>query len=197
MQNQECQNFRFRFLLLALVLGIGLTFTSCTSQSKEKHLARGEEYLQKRKYTEARIEFQTVVDIDKNSAEAHWGLARAFENLGQFQETISELQQVADLKPENLEAKVKLGSYYLLSEPPQTSETEKVLRDVFARDANFIEGHILKASLLAVKGKPETEVLAALNQAVSLNPNRVETYMSMARYFMRIDKAREAEAGDK
>lgn len=114
MQTPECQNFRFRFLLLAFLLGAGLVLASCGSQSKEKHLARGEEYLQKRKFAEAVMEFRAVADIDKNSAEAHWGLARAFENLGQFYETIGELQKVIDLKPENLEAKVKLGNYYLL-----------------------------------------------------------------------------------
>ncbi len=194
MRIPKCQNFRFRFLLLAFLLAAGLTFTSCSRQSKEKHLARGEEYLRARKYTEAVMEFRTVADIDKNSAEAHWGLARAFENLGQFYETIEELQKVVDLKPENLEAKVKLGNYYLLTEPPQTSEAETILEDVFARDPNFIEGHILKASLSAAQGKPETEILAALDKAVSLDPNRVESYMSLARYFMRTDKAPEAEA---
>ncbi len=192
MRTKECQNFRFRFLLLAFALGVGLA--ACAGQSKEKHLARGEEYLRTRKYAEAVMEFRTVADIDKNSVEAHWGLARAFENLGQFYETIGELRQVIDYAPENLEAKVKLGNYYLLTEPPQTSETEKILDDVFARDANFIEAHILKASLLAALGKPETEVLAALNRAVALDPNRVESYMSAARYFMQLDKAAEAEA---
>ncbi|HXG83358.1 MAG TPA: tetratricopeptide repeat protein [Pyrinomonadaceae bacterium] len=193
MRIPECQNFRFKFLLLAFLLGVGLTFMSCSSQSKEKHLARGEEYLQKRKYTEAVMEFRAVADIDKNSAEAHWGLARAFENLGQFYETIGELQQVIDLKPENLEAKIKLGNYYLLTEPPQTFETEKILEDVFARDANFIEAHILKASLFAAQKKSEKEVLDVLNHAVALDPNRVETYMSLARYFMQTDNAADAE----
>jgi Tfp pilus assembly protein PilF len=193
MKHRECQSFYFRFLPLAVLLGCGFVFTSCSSQSKEKHLTRGEEYLQKRKFQEAMMEFRAASDIDKLSPEAHWGLARAYENLGQFYETIEELRQVTELNPENLEAKTKLGNYFLPTAPPQTDETAKILDDIFARDANFIEGHILKASLFAAQKKSEKEVLAVLNHAVSLNPNRTETYLSLARYFMKLDKAGEAE----
>lgn len=193
MQTPECQSFRSTFLVLALLLGAVLFFAACGSQSKEKHLARGEEYLQKRKFAEAAMEFRAVADIDKNSAEAHWGLARTFENLGQFYETVAELRHVVDLKPENLEAKVKLGNYHLLTEPPQTLEAESILADVFARDPNFIEAHILKASLLTTQKKPEKEILAVLDRAVALDPNRVETYISLARYFMQTNKAVDAE----
>lgn len=192
---KECQNFYARFFLPAVVLlAASFIFVGCSSQSKAKHLARGEEYLQKRKYAEAAMEFRTVADIDKASAEAHWGLARAYENLGQFSETVGELQQVADLAPDNLEAKTKLGNYYLLTEPPQIEETQKILDDVFARNADYIEAHILKASLLTVQKKPEREILDTLNRAVSLDPNRAETYLSLARYFIKSNQPQEAEA---
>ena len=149
--------------------------------------------MQKRKYEEAAMEFRAAADIDKNSAKAHWGLARAFENLEKFYETIDELRQVSTLDPANLEAKTKLGNYYLLFNPPQTGETEKLLQDIFARDANFIEGHVLKASLFAIQGKSEKEITDVLNHAVSLDPKRTETYLSLARYFMKIGKADAAE----
>lgn len=194
MQTKECQNFYSRFFLPAFLLALCfVVFTSCSSQSKAKHLARGEEYLRARKYAEAVMEFRTVADIDRQSAEAHWGLARAFENLGQLSDTVAELEQVAELNPQNLEAKVKLGNYYLLTEPPQTNETQKTLDDVFARNPNFIEAHVLKASLLAAQKKPEKEILDVLNHAVSLDPNRAETYMSLARYLIKLDRAEQAE----
>ena len=68
-----------------------------------------------------------------------------------------------------------------------------ILDDIFARDANFIEGHILKASLLSAKGRPETEVLDVLNNAISLNPNRTESYLSLSRFFMKLGKPADAE----
>lgn len=191
---RECRIFQFKFFfLLALCAGIGFTVSSCGSHSKQKHLARGEEYLQKRKFQEAAMEFRAAADLDKSSSEAHWGLARSYENLGQFYETVEELRQTADLNPDNLEAKTKLGNYFLFGPSPQIAETEKILDDVFARDANFIEAHILKASLFDAQKKPEKEILDVLNNAIALNPQRVESYISLSRFFMKSDKRQEAE----
>jgi tetratricopeptide (TPR) repeat protein len=189
---RECQFFSFKFLLAALVLGSSLFFISCGG-SKDKHLTRGEEYLQKRKFEEALMEFRAAADIDKDSSAAHWGLARSFENLGQFYETVDELQKVGNLNADNLDARAKLGTYFLLNTPPQIEETQRILDDIFARDANFIEGHILKANLLAADGKPENEVLDVLNHAISLNPTRTESHISLSRYFMKLEKQDEAE----
>jgi tetratricopeptide (TPR) repeat protein len=192
MNARECQIFSFRIPLLVAFCGVFLFFAACGA-SKDKHLARGEEYLQKRKFHEAAMEFRSAADIDKDSAAAHWGLARAYENLGQFYETLEELRKTVALAPENTDAKAKLGNYFLLTEPPMIAEAEKILEEIFARDAKFIEGWVLKASILAAQGKPEAQVVETLNQAISLNPNRTETYLSLARFFMLKDKAPQAE----
>lgn len=190
---RECRTFHFTFLL-PLALALSLTFTAaCGSQSNEKHLARGEEYLQKRKFQEAVMEFRAAADVDKTSAEARWGLARAFENLGQFDETIEELRRAAALNPDHLEAKTKLGNLLLAGQTPQIDETAVILEDVLARDPKFIEAHILKATLLAAQKKSEREILDALNYAVALNPNRTESYISLSRFFMKSGKSQEAE----
>ncbi len=149
--------------------------------------------MQKRKFQEAVMEFRAAKDIDSNSAEAHWGLARGYENLGLFTETINELRKVIELTPDNLEAKVKFGNYLLAFNPPQIDETDKLLQDIFSRDPHFIEGHILKASLFSIQGKSEQEVLEILNYAVSLNPNRTESYISLSRFFIKVNKVSEAE----
>ncbi len=191
----ECHNSSIRQLLkTAAVCGFLFFLISCGT-SKQTHLDRGEEYLQKRKFHEAVMEFRAAAEIDKDSAEAHWGLARAYENLGKLFETVEELRRTTELNPEKIEAKAKLGNYYLLVEPPMIGETEKLLEEIFARDANFIEGHILKASLFAAQNKPQEEVLQVLRQAIAIDPKRTESYLSLARYFMRIeltDKAEEA-----
>jgi tetratricopeptide (TPR) repeat protein len=192
MKYRECQFFSFRFLVAALLVGLSLFLISC-GVSKDKHIARGEEYLQKRKFEEALMEFRAAADIDKDSAAAQWGLARAYENLGQYYETVDALQRVGSVNPENLDARAKLGNYFLLSAPPQIEETEKIIDDILARDANFVEGHVLKASLFSVQNKPEKEILDVFNQAISINPNRTETYLSLSRFYMKAGKADEAE----
>lgn len=178
--------------MLSAICGLLLFAVSC-GVSKDKFLARGEEYLQKRKFHEAVMQFRAAADVDKDSAAAHWGLARAYENLGQFYETVDELRKTVDLAPENLDARAKLGNYFLLVQPPLIAEAEQALQDIFARDANFIEGHILKASILAAQKKPEAEIVQVLDQAIAINPNRTESYLSKSRYFMSLNKAAEAE----
>lgn len=192
MNARECQIFSFRIPLLIAFCGLFLFCAACGA-SKDKHLARGEEYLQKRKFHEAVMEFRSAADIDKDSAAAHWGLARAYENLGQFYETLDELRKTVELAPENTDAKAKLGNYFLLTQPPMIAEAEKIVEEIFARDGKFIEGWVLKASILAAQGKSEAQVVETLDQAIALNPNRTETYLSVARFFMSKDKAAEAE----
>lgn len=193
MRTQECRRPVSRFLLLAILASFGLFLISCSTKAKENHIKRGEEFLQKRKFQEASMEFRAAIDIDNDSAEAHWGLARSFENLGKFSETVESLRRVVDLQPDNLDAKVKLGNYLLAYIPPQLDETDRVLQAVFARDPNFIEGHILKASLFSAQGKSEPEVLDVLKHAISLNPNRTESYVSLSRFFVKISKIPQAE----
>ncbi len=140
------------------------------------------------------MEFRAASDLDKTSWEAHWGMARALENLGRFSETIDELRRTVELNPDNLEAKTKLGTYLLAGQPPQIQETERILEDLFARDANFIEAHVLKANLFAAQKKSEQEILDVLNHAVALDPNRTESYISLSRFFMKMNRRQEAEA---
>lgn len=187
---RECQN-KSAFFLLVLTLGLVLVFSACAN--KEKHLTRGEELLKQRKFQEASMEFKAAADIDKNSAEAHWGLARAREGQGDIYETINELRLVVALKSDHLEAKSKLGNYFILIDPPQVAEAEKIVDEIFQANPNFIEGHILKASILSAQNKPEKEVLDILNHAISLDQNRVESYLSLARFYMKSKKAVEAE----
>ncbi len=139
------------------------------------------------------MEFRAAAEIDKDSAQAHWGLARVFENLGQYNEAINELQKVRNLSPENLEAKTKLGNYFLAAIPPQTEETQKILDDIFSRNANYIEGFVLKANLLTAQKKSEKEITDVFHQAIALDEKRTETYISLSRYQMNLEKPSEAE----
>lgn len=188
---KECQKYQLNFLLTILV-GFAIIFTSCTGDPK-KHIVRGEELLTKRKFQEAVMEFRAAADIDKNSADAHWGLARAREGQGDVFETINELRQTIDLKSDHLDAKTKLGNYLLLVDPPQIQDTEKLLGEIFEVNPKFIEGHILKASLFSAQKKSDKEILDVLNHAISLDTNRVESYLSLARFYMKTDKAADAE----
>ncbi len=190
---KECRNRSTAILKLFVTVVVASTLIAC-GHSTDKFLARGEEYLQKRKFHDAMMQFRSAVESDKGSARAHWGLARAYESLGQFNETLDELRKTVELDDSNLDAKARLGNYFLLVQPPLISEAEKIQQELVAKDPKFIEGQILKASILAAQDRPEAEVLAKINEAIEIDPKRTETYLSLSRYYMSHEMAAEAES---
>ncbi len=139
------------------------------------------------------MQFRSAAESDPGSAAAHWGLARAHENLGQFNDTLEDLRKTVEVDGSNLEAKAKLGNYFLLVQPPLIPETEKLRDEILEADANFIEGHILTASIMAAQGRPDTEVVSQVNKAIALNPQRIESYISLERLYMTREKVDDAE----
>jgi tetratricopeptide (TPR) repeat protein len=159
-----------------------------------KYLARGEEYLAKRKYHDALMQFRSAAESDDSSAKAHWGLARTYEALGQFNDVLDELRKTVELDDTNLDAKAKLGSYYLLVKPPMVAEAESLRDQIVLNNPNFIDGQILTASIMAAKGQPDDEVIAQVNKAIAMDPQRIASYVALQRLYMTRDRAADAEA---
>ncbi len=166
--------------------------TAC-GHSTETFLAKGEEYLKKRKFHDALMQFRSAEESDPSSAKAHWGLGRSYESLGQFNEALEEIRKTVDLDGANLEAKAKLGNYFLLLTPPMIGETEKIRDEILEADPQFIEGHMLTASIMAAQGLPDSDVVNAVNRAIALDPKRIESYISLQRLYMTRENAAEAE----
>jgi tetratricopeptide (TPR) repeat protein len=182
----ECYGFRFYRHLLCLLLAAIVSLSGCTNAEKAKaaYIERGEAYLKDLKYQEASLEFRNALQIDDKSAPAHWGLARAYEGLQRFPEMITELQKTIENEKSHLEARIKLGNYYLAASkghPEMVTEAERLARETLERDPNNIEAHILMGSILFARDEKE-QALAELNKAIELNPNRIESYLSLARF---------------
>lgn len=190
---RECQMSLSRFAHLSIFFCLSLFIFAC-GHSTASFLAKGEEYLQKRKFHDALMQFRSAVESDNDSAKAHWGMARAYENLGQFNEVLDELRKSVELDDSNLGAKAKLGNYFLLVQPPMIAETENIRDEILAADPQFIEGHILTASIMAAQGKPDEDVAGAVNKAIALDPQRIESYISLERLYMTRERAKDAEA---
>lgn len=193
MRLKECLPGFKTVILSSLVIGACLFLSSCGLLTNQ-HLSRGEDYLGKRRYHEAVMEFKAALENDRESAAAHWGLARAYEGLKKFHDTLSELQAAYNLDRFNLDIKNKLGNYYLLTSPPLIEQAEGFADEIIESDSDYVEGYVLKASALTAKGASETEVVDMIRRGISVDPSRVETYVSLARYFMRNGKGLEAEA---
>jgi tetratricopeptide (TPR) repeat protein len=182
----ECRGFRHYKTFLCLLLAALIGLSGCTNSEKAKaeHVKRGEAYLKDSKFQEASLEFRNAIQIDGNLAAAHWGLAQAYEGLQRFPEMIAELQKTLELDKANLDARIKLGNYYLAASkgrPELIAEAERLAKETLDRDANNIEGHILMGGVLFAK-KDKDKAFAELNRAIELDPKRVESYLSLARF---------------
>src|SRR5689334_11283186 len=149
----ECRGNIYRLGLFCLLLAVAIFLAGCTNSEKAKaeHVKRGEAYLKDSKFQEASLEFRNAIQIDGNLAAAHWGLAQAYEGLQHFPEMIAELQKTLELDKNNLDARIKLGNYYLVASqgrPELIAEAERLAKETLDRDANNIEGHILMGGVL-------------------------------------------------
>ena len=182
----ECRGVIYQISLFCLLLSAAIFLAGCTDpeQAKAKHLAQGEAYLKDSKFQEATLEFRNAIQIDDNSAPGHWGLARAYEGLERFPEMLEELRKTIAKDPKNLDARIKLGNYYLAGSRGRSDvigEAERLAKEVLERDPKNIEGHILMGSVLFQQNQKD-KAFAELNQAVQLDPNRIESYLSLAKF---------------
>jgi tetratricopeptide (TPR) repeat protein len=186
--NSECRGYLYYPFLLCVLLAAVISLAGCTNPEKAKaeHVSKGEAYLKDSKYQEASLEFRNALQFDDKFAPAHWGLARAFEGLQRLPEMVTELQRTVELDPNNLEARNRLGNFYLAASkgrPEVIAMAEKLAQEVLQKDPNNIEGHILMGSVLFAKNDKD-KAFAELNHAIELDPNRVESYLSLAKFYI-------------
>lgn len=186
---QAKKGFR-RPLFITLLLLFTTFLSACQNPEHEKaaHLARGQQYLKEQLYAEARIEFRNALQRDRNLAPAHHGLGEASLALGNLQEAAEQFQLAAKLDANNLDARLRLGQMFLQytrlgrQQEEAVKEAERLVNEIFAKDANNAEAFILLAQVRTLQ-KRYDDARAELDRAIKLNPNRVEPYLALARYY--------------
>jgi tetratricopeptide (TPR) repeat protein len=193
----ECRSKVYYATLLSVLLAAVFAIGGCTNPEKTKiaHVEKGEAYLKDERFQEASLEFRNAMQIDEKLASAHWGLARAYEGLQRFQEAFEELRKTTELDADNLEARVKLGNYYIAAakgHPELVAEAERLAKEILQKNANHVEGHILMGSVLYARNERD-QAFAEINHAIELEPKRVESYLSLARFYIVINDRAKAE----
>ena len=193
----ECRRRSLYLPLFCLLLAAIFFLSGCSNPEKAKaeHVSRGEAYLKDSKFQEASLEFRNALQIDDKLAAAHWGMARSYEGLERWGEMLEELRKTRELDPNNLEARVKLGNYYVVAaknKPEMLPEAQKLADEILTKDPNYIEGHVLQGTIYFNQNKRD-EAYKELNHAIELNPNRVESYLSLARFYIVTNETGKAE----
>ena len=193
----ECRGNTFHISVLCLLLAAVVSLAGCANPDKAKaeHVAKGEAYLKDSKFQEASLEFRNAIQIDDKLAPAHWGLARAYEGLERFPEMLDELRKTIALDKENLDARIRLGNYYLAGSRNRAdiiAEAERIAKEVLDKDPKNIEGHILMGSVFFVQQQKD-KAFEELNKALQLDTSRIESYLSLAKFHIANKEPEKAE----
>src|SRR5882672_2404700 len=193
----ECRSKVYYTTLLSLLLAAIFAISGCANPEKAKiaHVERGEAYLKNEQFQEASLEFRNAIQIDEKLASAHWGLARSYEGLQRLHEAFEELRKTTELDADNLDARVKLGNFYIAAakgHPELIAEGQRLANQILARNANHVEGHILMGSIFYAQNERE-KAFAEINHAIELEPKRVESYLSLARFYIVMNDKAKAE----
>jgi tetratricopeptide (TPR) repeat protein len=161
----------FAFLSLAAML-----LSSACTQSPERLMATANRYHENKRYKEASILYQKVITKDKTNAEAYYREAVNLLDDHQPIQAIGFLRRAIDLRPDNIDAQVKLSEIYLAIYASDTRKYRTMLNDVrdlstriSSRAPNSFEAYRIDG-LLSLTEKNTQKALDDFQKANALRP---------------------------
>jgi len=135
--------------IFLLLLSASVVIYGCGSDEEKKlaHLEKGKEYFEKGEYKSAQIEFKNAIQIDPRFTEAYSQLAETNFRLGDARGAIQAYFKVAELDPDDLDAQLKLSTFYLLGK--KYDEAREKIDGILAKDPNNTEALILLGGILS------------------------------------------------
>jgi len=155
---------------------VSVFLSACGSQEDraEAHIEKARELIIKEDYVAARIEALNAAQIDPKNVEARYILATIEERNQNFRATIGHLQVVVDADPSHLEARLKLGNYFVLAKATDRAEAQAKAALEMAPDNAKV--HLLNARVLYQKDERE-QAENEVDTALEIDPLLVEAIM--------------------
>jgi serine/threonine protein kinase/Tfp pilus assembly protein PilF len=115
----------------------------------------------------AETQIKRALELNPNSADAHWVYAALHSNLGRHAEALAEIKRARELDPLNLAINSSEGTIPINAGRPD--EALNAFQRTFELDPNFFPAHLLASSAYMDKGM-YGEALAEVTKARTLNP---------------------------
>ena len=106
--------------------------TNRMSSPTNQFLERGIAFKQEGRYDEAQVELSQLLEQDVNSSEAHHQLGLVLCFVGDFDQSIEELQHAVTLSPARIDMRLDLAKTYAMLGMYDEAETE--FNDILRRD---------------------------------------------------------------
>ena len=105
-----------RGLFAWIAVGVAVAIIGCNrspAEKKARHIQRGDQYYGEQRYREAVIEYRNALRIDTKNAHAIQRLGLSYYQLGELGPSFPFLLKTKELVPDDIEARLKLGTMYL------------------------------------------------------------------------------------
>jgi len=193
-----------RLLLLSSLLLAMLTGCSRDPNvRKQKYFDSGEKFFAEGKYREAAIQYANATQIDGRFAPAHYKLSQTYLKLGDSNRAFQELNRTVELAPDNYRAHTDLANMLVTVRNPDGSLSSDAFKQAkthldLLRDQqpNDPETHEAWANYYAAQNNL-TAAIQEVQQTITLDPSRSESYLLLALLQLRSNMTDQAEASFK
>jgi tetratricopeptide (TPR) repeat protein len=166
--------------LTAIFLLAVLQGCSDPKDKAELYLKNGKTLYQKGDYPKAKLEFKNAIQADKKQTEAYYYLALMDEQARNWSDMYANLTKTIELNPKYLEAHLKLGQLFLLSnEPEKTLEQVEIMLKISADNP---EAMVLKSAYL-FKKNDIAGAMSLVDNVLGKKPDYIEAIMLKAVIF--------------
>jgi cellulose synthase operon protein C len=193
----------FRLLLACSLLAALAGCTRDPNVRKQKYFDSGEKYFAEGKYREAAIQYSNAIQIDSRFAQAHYQLSQAYLKIGDTNRAFQELNRTVELAPDNYKARTDLSNLLVTVRNPDGSPVQDTLKQAktqldVLRDKlpNSPDTHEAWANYYSAQNQLG-QAITEMQQAISLDPNRSESYLLLALLQLRAGLADQAEVNFK
>jgi tetratricopeptide (TPR) repeat protein len=157
---------RMRAILCFLMLAAALGCTSQEARVAEQRKAANE-FFDKKEWSEAKIAYMNLLQLEPNDAEAHYKMAETLWSLQEYGEALWQYKEASRLAPENVEWRMKLAQV-LFAARDYDAALENVSA-VLEKDAKNVDALLLRGGLKSVKGDVDG-LLEDVDVALEIDP---------------------------
>lgn len=153
-----------------LGLGLFLLLAACASPEERaaEYLVKAQAFYDEGELVKAKIEAQNAAQVEPKNSKARYLLALIAEKDEKYQEMFGHLMVAVDGDPNNVEARIKLGTLYFLGQAwDEAAEQAAELLKMAPNDARV---HLLQARVLVQKGDREAGI-AEINKSLEIDPD--------------------------
>ncbi len=168
------KNVKYLTGLLAMLL-----LAACASPEERAadYLVKAQAFYDEGDYVKAKLEAQNAAQVEPKNSRARYLLALVAEKDEEYQQMFGHLMVAVDGDPNNVEARIKLGTLYFLGQV--WDEAAKQATELLKLAPNDARVHLLQARVLVQKGDREAGI-AEIDKSLELDPDYADAILLKA-----------------